>query len=92
MTPFVSAVLLGGAAVIVALTASPLYRAARGPTLPDRMIAVNAIGTTTIVVLAILAAALDEPGFLDIALVYGLFNFLLSIGLSRFAIELEEIL
>jgi len=87
-----SAVLVGGAVALVVLTAGPLYRAARGPTVLDRAIAVNAVGTTTIVVLAVLAAAFDEPGFLDVALVYAVLNFLLSIGLSRVVLDRGEVL
>jgi multicomponent Na+:H+ antiporter subunit F len=58
-----------------------------GPTTADRVVAVNVVGTGAVVVLALLAAGLDEPGFLDVALVYGLLNFLLSIGLARVAAE-----
>lgn len=53
----------------------------------DRVIAVNSVGTTTVVVLALLAAALDRPGFLDIALVYAMLNFLMSIAISKFTVE-----
>jgi multicomponent Na+:H+ antiporter subunit F len=50
-------------------------------------VALNVIGTATVVVIALLAAALGEPGFLDVALVYALLNFLLSLGLARFSVE-----
>ena len=63
------------------------YRAVLGPTVQDRVIAVNAIGTITVVVLALVAAGLNEPGILDVALVYALLNFLLSIGLAKFLVE-----
>jgi multicomponent Na+:H+ antiporter subunit F len=58
-----------------------------GPTTADRVIAVNVVGTTAVVVIALLGAALGEPGYLDVALVYALLNFLLSLGLARFSIE-----
>jgi multicomponent Na+:H+ antiporter subunit F len=50
-------------------------------------VAVNVVGTTAVVVIALAGAALGEPGFLDVALVYALLNFLLSVGLSKFTIE-----
>jgi multicomponent Na+:H+ antiporter subunit F len=50
-------------------------------------VAVNVIGTAAVVVIALAAAGLDEPGFLDVALVYALLNFLLSLGLARISIE-----
>src|SRR6056297_3648933 len=75
--------LLGVAVVLVALAGVVGYRVVVGPTLQDRVVAVNALGTTAVVVLALLAAAFDDPGLLDVALVYGLLNFLLSVGLAR---------
>lgn len=83
----VDEVMLGGAVGIVALAVLAFWRVIRGPTLPDRVIAVNGIGTAAVIVLVLLAVGLDEPGFLDIAIVYALLNFLLSIGLSKYAIE-----
>ena len=52
-----------------------------------RVVAVNAVGTITVVVLALVAAGLDAPGVLDVALVYALLNFVLSIGLAKFFVE-----
>jgi multicomponent Na+:H+ antiporter subunit F len=79
--------LLLAAAALVVLGLGALPRLVRGPTVGDRVVAVNALGTTTVVVIALVAAALEEPGFLDVALVYALLNFLLSIGLAKFAVE-----
>lgn len=87
LLPPVSTVLLVGATVVVGVSFVFVARAIRGPTLPDRVIAINAMGTSTIVVASLLAAGLDEPGFVDVALVYALLNFLLSIGLARFAVD-----
>ena len=75
--------LLGVAAVLVGLAIAVGYRVVVGPTVQDRVVAVNALGTTAVVVLALLGAAFDDPGLLDVALVYGLLNFLLSVGLAR---------
>lgn len=79
--------LLVGAIALVVLGVALLGRIVLGPTTPDRVIAVNVLGTTTVVVIALLAAAVGESGFLDVALVYALLNFLLSIGLAKFSIE-----
>jgi multicomponent Na+:H+ antiporter subunit F len=82
----VSALLLGGAAALVVVALATLVRAVVGPTTPDRIIAVNVVGTTAVVVIALIAVGLGEPAFLDVALVYALLNFLLSIGLAKFAV------
>ncbi|MGM0591365.1 MAG: monovalent cation/H+ antiporter complex subunit F [Halobacteriota archaeon] len=76
--------LLTAAAALVVLAVGVGYRAVRGPTVQDRLLAVNTIGTTAVVVIALSAAAFDAPGFLDVALVYALLNFLLSIGVAKF--------
>jgi len=55
--------------------------------MPDRVIAVNVLGTNTVVIIALIAAATDNPGVLDIALVYALLNFLMSIAISKFTVE-----
>ncbi|WP_440991860.1 monovalent cation/H+ antiporter complex subunit F [Haloarchaeobius baliensis] len=85
--PFVADVLVAGAAGVVTLALVLFGRIVLGPTTPDRVIAVNVVGTAAVVVIALLGAALGEPGFLDVALVYALLNFLLSIGLAKFTIE-----
>ncbi|MEF8779982.1 MAG: monovalent cation/H+ antiporter complex subunit F [Haloferacaceae archaeon] len=80
-------VLLAIAALFVALAIAMLYRAVDGPTIQDRVLAVNVLGTNTVVILALLGAALAEPAFLDIALVYALLNFLMAIAISKFTVE-----
>ncbi|RFF28028.1 MULTISPECIES: monovalent cation/H+ antiporter complex subunit F [unclassified Wenzhouxiangella] len=61
-----------------------LWRALAGPTLPDRILAANVIGTKTLVVLVLLGLALDQGLWLDVALVYGLLSFTVTLVFSRF--------
>jgi len=61
-----------------------LYRAARGPTVPDRILAINIVGTKTLVVLVLIAYIFDQPMYLDIALVYGLLNFIVTVVAARY--------
>jgi len=86
------AALLAGAALVAAVAVVVLYRAVKGPTVQDRIIAINIVGTSTVVVIAFVAAALDRPEFLDIALVYALLNFILSIAAAKFTIDRGEVL
>jgi len=79
--------LLATAAVFVVLSIVIVYRIVRGPTMPDRVIAVNVVGTNTVIIIALIAAAFEAPGILDIALVYALLNFLMSIAISKFTVE-----
>ena len=74
-----------GAFILTAVVA--MYRVVRGPTTQDRVIGVNAVGTTTVIIITLIAVAFDEPSFLDIAIVYALLNFLMSIAISKFTVE-----
>ena len=62
-----------------------LIRAIKGPTVIDRLVAINVIGTKSIVLLlfaGILFGQLEM--FVDIALGYGLLNYIVSIAASRY--------
>ena len=52
-----------------------LARAIAGPTVYDRIMAVNLFGTKTVLLIAILAFVSGRTDLLDIALVYALINF-----------------
>ena len=53
-----------------------LVRALLGPTVYDRIAAVNMVGTKTVLMIAVLAFLTGRHDLLDIALVYALINFL----------------
>ena len=70
-------------AVLVAMGIT-LIRALRGPTVYDRVLAVNTFGTLTVVVLALHGFLTERPEFLDIALVYALINFIGTVAVLKF--------
>ncbi len=51
-----------------------LVRALRGPTVYDRVLAVNLFGTKTALLLSVIAFLFGRPDFLDLALAYALIN------------------
>ena len=53
-----------------------LVRALCGPTLYDRILALNMFGTVTVMLLSVSAFVAGRPDFLDIAMVYALMNFI----------------
>ena len=61
-----------------------LTRALLGPTVFDRILAVNVVGTKIVLLIAVLGFATGRPEFLDIALVYALINFIGVIAILRF--------
>ncbi|MDI7252213.1 MAG: monovalent cation/H+ antiporter complex subunit F, partial [Actinomycetota bacterium] len=61
-----------------------LYRAAVGPTTQDRVLGVNIVGTKTLVVVVLVTYILAENYFLDVAIVYALLLFVVTVALSRY--------
>ena len=60
-----------------------LVRVIKGPTKGDRIIAINVLGTKTIVMIAIVAFFLRETYFLDVVMAYALISFLSSLFIAR---------
>lgn len=62
-----------------------LYRAVVGPTILDRLIGVNAIGSKTTVLLILIGLLYRRVDmFIDIALAYAMLNFIAVLAASRF--------
>lgn len=72
------------ALAILVTMALALARAFVGPTLYDRILAVNVFGTKTVLMIAVLGFLTGRPDFLDIALVYALINFVGVIALLKY--------
>ena len=61
-----------------------MIRLVAGPTLYDRVLAVNAFGTHTVLLIGIMGFLSGRPDFLDIALLYALINFVGTIAVLKF--------
>lgn len=62
-----------------------LLRAVIGPTILDRILGGNVIGTKTTVLLLLIGLLYDNLGmFVDIALAYALLNFIATLGAAKF--------
>ena len=70
--------------VLTLAAALCLYRVLKGPTVPDRIVAVNVIGTYALVMLVLIAYVSGQVMFIDIALTYALLNFLIAIIAARY--------
>ena len=70
-------------AILVALTLG-VVRALRGPTVFDRVLAANAIGTGAIMLLALLGFLTGRPEFLDIGILYALLNVIGTLAVLKF--------
>ncbi len=75
------------AAAMVAILAGMamlLVRASRGPTVFDRILALNSFGTKTVLLIAVLGFLTGRPAFLDLALVYAMMNFIGTLAVMKF--------
>ncbi|MEE8454062.1 MAG: monovalent cation/H+ antiporter complex subunit F [Limibaculum sp.] len=61
-----------------------LARALLGPTVYDRVLAVNSFGTKTVLLIAVFGFLTGRPDFLDISLIYALINFIATIAVLKF--------
>jgi multicomponent Na+:H+ antiporter subunit F len=71
-------------AIFVAMILA-IVRGIAGPTLYDRILAVNMFGTKTVLLISLLGFVMGRPEFLDIAILYALINFISVIGVLRYS-------
>ena len=77
--------MFAAATVAVLVTMSlALIRAMLGPTVFDRILALNMFGTKTVLFISVLGFLLGRPDFLDLALVYALMNFIGVVAVLRY--------
>ena len=75
---------LGVAFLILVSMALMLGRLLGGPTLYDRLLAVNSFGTKTVLFLCVFCFVIGRPDGLDIAILYALMNFIATIAVLKF--------
>ncbi|MEM9800646.1 MAG: monovalent cation/H+ antiporter complex subunit F [Planctomycetota bacterium] len=75
-----------GATALLLLIAMGLamLRALRGPTVFDRILAVNMFGTATVLMISVVGFMSTAPDLVDIALIYALISFTGTIAVLRF--------
>lgn len=61
-----------------------IARAVAGPTVFDRVLAANGVGTVAMLLLAVIGFLTGRPEFLDLAIVYGLLNAVGTIAVLKF--------
>jgi multicomponent Na+:H+ antiporter subunit F len=69
---------------LLAALALVLVRALAGPTVFDRVLAGNSIGTVAVLLLAVIGFLDGRPDFLDLAIVYALLNVIATIAILKF--------
>jgi multicomponent Na+:H+ antiporter subunit F len=74
---------VAGIAILLSMGMA-LVRVMAGPTLYDRILAVNVFGTKTVLIIAVIGFMIGRPEFMDIAIVYALINFIGVIAVLKF--------
>ena len=64
-----------------------LYRGIIGPSVADRMIVVNTIGTKVIVILSLFSFVFKSNSYLDVAIVYAMASFMVTISVAKYKRE-----
>jgi multicomponent Na+:H+ antiporter subunit F len=77
------------AALVVAsgLTLLAGYRVIRGPTTPDRVVALDTIGTNVVAIAVLYAMATTQGFFIDVSLVLAIIGFISTITVARYVTE-----
>jgi multicomponent Na+:H+ antiporter subunit F len=73
-----------GAILVMLMIFLSLIRALLGPTAPDRITAINIIGTKILIIITLIARVYGQEYFLDIAMVYALMSFITTIGVAKY--------
>ena len=74
---------VAAAAILVALALS-IARAIRGPSVFDRLLAGNTVGTLSIMLLAVVGFLTGRPEFLEVGLTYGVLNLIATLAVLKF--------
>ncbi|WP_439646181.1 Na(+)/H(+) antiporter subunit F1 [Mesobacillus selenatarsenatis] len=61
-----------------------IYRVIKGPTVADRVVALDAIGISLVSVIALVSIVLETSAFLDIILLIGILTFIGTVAFSKF--------
>jgi len=69
---------------LIVTMALALVRAVLGPSVYDRVLAVNMLGTKTVLLLSVITFLFGRPDFLDLALAYSLINFIGVLAVLEF--------
>ena len=71
-------------AILITMTLA-MIRAMLGPTIFDRVLALNMFGTKTVLLICVVGFLTGRTDFLDLALLYSLMNFIGMVALLRFS-------
>lgn len=75
---------LAALTVLACAAVLAFVRLVKGPTLPDRVIAIDLIGVLMVCVLVVVAGVTAQQAFLDVAMVVALISFVGTVAYARY--------
>jgi multicomponent Na+:H+ antiporter subunit F len=84
---FLEWVITGGLVVAAGLTLLAGYRVIQGPTVPDRVVGLDTIGTNVVAIAALFAIQTGRGLFVTVSLVLAIIGFISTIAVARFVTE-----
>ncbi|MBT2687603.1 Na(+)/H(+) antiporter subunit F1 [Bacillus sp. ISL-47] len=70
--------------IISAATIGLIYRVIKGPTTPDRVVALDAIGINLVAIVALISIALNTSAFVEVILLIGILAFIGTVAFSKY--------
>ncbi|MBU1142007.1 MAG: cation:proton antiporter [Firmicutes bacterium] len=80
-------VIMGCAIFLVLLSFVGLYRAYKGPSAADRIVAINVISTKVTVVIVLIALWIKQGSYVNVALIYAMIGFITTIGVAKYLLK-----
>ena len=77
----------GGLVLATVVTLLAAYRVIVGPTTPDRVVALDTIGTNVVAIAIMYALVTDTGLFITVSLVLAIIGFISTIAVARFVTE-----
>ncbi|MFB6081218.1 MAG: monovalent cation/H+ antiporter complex subunit F [Halanaeroarchaeum sp.] len=84
---FLASVVHGALVLAAALTLLASYRVIRGPTTPDRVVALDTIGTNVVAIAVLFALATGEVLFVTVGLLLAIIGFVSTVTVAKYVIE-----
>ncbi|AND41996.1 MULTISPECIES: Na(+)/H(+) antiporter subunit F1 [Bacillaceae] len=77
-------IVLSAILIISAATIGLIYRVIKGPTTPDRVVALDAIGINLVAIVALISIALNTSAFVEVILLIGILAFIGTVAFSKY--------
>ncbi|WP_232687554.1 monovalent cation/H+ antiporter complex subunit F [Halobacterium zhouii] len=87
MSNVLDLVTMGGLVLASFLTLLCGYRVIRGPTVPDRVVALDTIATNVVAIAILFAISTGESLYITVALVLAIIGFISTVTVAKYVVE-----